>query len=183
MVWVRYRRCHGFSLVEFMLVVAVLAILVGLALPNMADTVSRQRGRGLVEKIRSELVHARTEAIKTNSPVFVSVTPGNTWCFAVSRGAGCGCAAACSSQEDSVSEENAGAYPGALVASVSFAGSLCGALECVRFEPTQGTARGSNGTVVIQTTGGASYKVIVASTGRARVCVVNGDSSAPWPAC
>jgi len=177
------RKTQGFSLVETLVAIVVLAVLVSVAVPSLAENIRRQRARGAVEGIRAAMQGARSEALKAGSGIFVSVIPGSSWCHAVSRGLGCGCSTPCTPSEDLLGKVDGSEFPTTTIVSASFAGSLCGATECVRFESRQGTAQGSNGTVLLGSATGAQYKIIVSTLGRVRVCVVSGDSSSLWPAC
>ena len=176
-------RSGGFSLVEALIVMLVLGILMAVAVPSLAETMGRQRGRGAVEGLRAAMQAAKGEAVKESSNFFVSVTTGSGWCYAVSRGQGCGCSTSCDPAGDLIQKVEGGEFPGTTVVSASFAGSLCGSTECARFEPTRGTAQGSNGTVVVESATGARYRVLLSTLGRVRVCVASGDSASPWPAC
>ncbi|MBL8446983.1 MAG: GspH/FimT family pseudopilin [Zoogloeaceae bacterium] len=163
--------------------ILVLAILVSLGVPFMQESIARQRGRGAVEGLRAALQWGRSEALKQNVPVYFSINPSQPWCAGLSRGLGCGCGVACPAPGALITETLGDQFPGVSVASATFAGSLCGSVECVRFEPQRGTAQGSNGTVVLESGVGARYRIIVAGLGRVRVCVEHGDAGAPWPPC
>jgi prepilin-type N-terminal cleavage/methylation domain-containing protein len=176
-------KAGGFSLVEALVAMLILGILMSLAVPSLSDTVSRQRARGSVEGVRAAMQGARSEAVKTGGAVFATFTPGGAWCAAISRGQACGCANPCTPDEDLVGEVDGSNFPATTIVSASFAGSLCGAIECVRFEPQRGAAFGSNGTVLLESATGARYKIIVSILGRVRVCVVSGDPSSQWPSC
>jgi type IV fimbrial biogenesis protein FimT len=65
--------CAGFTAVEMMVVVALVAILTMVAAPYMGDMVKRQRLRTASFDVFSSLTLARSEAIKRN--VNVTMTP------------------------------------------------------------------------------------------------------------
>lgn len=67
----------GFTLVELMIVVSVLAILVAAALPNYNDFVKNQRVKTASFELFSSLVLARSEALTRNSAVTVAPAGGN----------------------------------------------------------------------------------------------------------
>jgi type IV fimbrial biogenesis protein FimT len=174
----------GFSLVEALLVVLIVAVLAGLAVPGFADMAARQRLRGAADNLRGDLQFARSEAIKRRAYVFVVFSTGTQWCYAVTLDPTCGCATACASPDSLLRQiHSSEAAKGVELLTASFAGSYCGSQECVRFEAFHGNAMGSNGTATFRGADGSKYKVIVASIGRARVCRFAGDPAGFLPAC
>lgn len=67
--------CQGFTLVELMVVVALLAILATLATPSWLELLTRNRVRSAVNDFTSSLHLARSEAVRLNSAV--TVCPSN----------------------------------------------------------------------------------------------------------
>ncbi len=61
-------HAHGFSLLELMVVLTLVAILALLATPSMAEWMKNQRIRGTAEALLSGLQTAREEAIRRNRP-------------------------------------------------------------------------------------------------------------------
>jgi type IV fimbrial biogenesis protein FimT len=173
----------GASVIETMLVVAVVALLAAMAFPRAADMAARQRLRGAADNLRSDLVFARSEAIKRQGYVYVRFSPGSQWCYAVTLDPTCGCATACASPASLLRQTSSSEAAAGVAMTASFAGSFCGATECVRFEAFQGTAMGSNGTATFEAAEGSQYKVYVAPIGRARVCRYSGDSGGAAPEC
>ncbi len=68
----RRDRGRGFTLVELIVTVALLAIVVGLAAPSMRSFVVGQRIRALSYDLTSDLLLARSEALKRNAAVIVA---------------------------------------------------------------------------------------------------------------
>lgn len=179
-----HRWQTGFSVVEALVAVTILATLAMLAVPAMADLAARQRLRGAAENLRADLQFARSEAIKRGAHVFVAFTPGTAWCYAVTLDATCGCNAACASPDALLRQTlSSEAAAGVELQSASFAGTNCGAQECVRFDAFHGKALGSNGTVIFRGAEGSLYKVFVAPLGRPRVCRASGDGGGWQPTC
>jgi len=58
------QRYRGFTLIELMIVIAVIAILSVIAVPSFADALERNRIKGVAESVKAEFQYARTEAIK-----------------------------------------------------------------------------------------------------------------------
>lgn len=78
MIGMRYNFTHsnGFTLVETMVVVALLSILTALAIPSLQDAMDRYRASAVYDELRSTFVFARSEAIRTRSRVIIQRTAG-----------------------------------------------------------------------------------------------------------
>lgn len=66
---------HGFTLLELIITIALAAILLGLAVPNMRDFIQNNRMTGQTNEFVTALNIARSEALKRNHPV--SICPVN----------------------------------------------------------------------------------------------------------
>jgi type IV fimbrial biogenesis protein FimT len=77
------RPSKGFTMVELMMVVAILAIMSALAAPSMSKMIANQRLRSVATDLHLALVKARAEAIKRNADgvnTHVRVSPaGGSW--------------------------------------------------------------------------------------------------------
>jgi len=73
---------RGFNIIEVMVVVAVLAILIGLAVPNFAEWTQNQRIRVAADAMQNGFQIARAEAVRRNLPVQLVVGPGSGWTIA-----------------------------------------------------------------------------------------------------
>lgn len=67
---------RGFTLIETMIVVAIIGILLIMGLPSLGDYVANSRLRGTAEQIRDGLNTARMEGIRRNTTV--NFVPNNT---------------------------------------------------------------------------------------------------------
>ncbi|WP_324731793.1 GspH/FimT family pseudopilin [Pseudomonas paeninsulae] len=72
-------KCNGFTLMELMIGLVVLAILVGIAIPSYKGMVANQRVRATTTDLHSALVLARSEAIKRNRQVTLSPAATGGW--------------------------------------------------------------------------------------------------------
>ncbi len=73
-------REQGFTLVELMAVVAVLAVLLTIGAPTFVDTIKNSRMRAETYAIRATLANARSEAMARRMPVVVCETSNSTSC-------------------------------------------------------------------------------------------------------
>ncbi|MDP2016247.1 GspH/FimT family pseudopilin [Hydrogenophaga sp.] len=62
-------RSKGFTLIELMVVVAMLGVLAALAAPSFADMLRRMRVESMREELQASIANARVEAISRGRPV------------------------------------------------------------------------------------------------------------------
>jgi type IV fimbrial biogenesis protein FimT len=67
---------RGFTLIELMVGVSILAILASLALPNFAKLIADSQVRSTADQLRDSIVRVRQEALKRNVPVTLAVKDG-----------------------------------------------------------------------------------------------------------
>lgn len=75
-----YRAVHGFSLVEMIVVVAILAITAGIALPSYQNFALGSKLGSMANLMVSSAHLARSEAIKRNTAVTLCVSSNGTSC-------------------------------------------------------------------------------------------------------
>lgn len=68
---------RGFTLVEMMIVLVIMAILTALAGPSFRSLIEDQRAKAAASDIYMSLMRARSEAMKRNANVTVSPVSGN----------------------------------------------------------------------------------------------------------
>lgn len=69
-------RCAGFTIVEMMVTVAILAILVSIALPSFRNFIEDQRVKSVASELHASIILARSEALKRNVSITLAPRDG-----------------------------------------------------------------------------------------------------------
>ncbi|PHS73913.1 GspH/FimT family pseudopilin [Porticoccus sp.] len=82
----RFTKQSGFTLIELMISIVVLAVLLGLAAPSFVELVRNNRIQTSADQFFTSLILARSEALKRNQPVVMckstdgeNCTTANDW--------------------------------------------------------------------------------------------------------
>ena len=88
-----FSRNRGFTLVEVLMSIVLVAIGMALALPSFRDMVEKRQVTNGVEQLASFVNSAQGAAMKTNGEVWVSWTRmgANDWCIGANEEAACDC--------------------------------------------------------------------------------------------
>lgn len=70
---------RGFTAIELMVTISILAILLGIAAPSFASFTANQRLRAASFDLRTDLILARNEALKRNRSVTIRRREGTGW--------------------------------------------------------------------------------------------------------
>ncbi|MBL8439221.1 GspH/FimT family pseudopilin [Zoogloea sp.] len=157
-------RLGGFTLVEMLITVVVLAVLVALAVPNMQDALRKRRVIAAGEAIYGQVQFARSEAIKSSQNVSVVVTTASPWSVAVGGNA----------------TVTAGNYPGVSIAAAPATTLTFDGVRGLRSAPAVGAG---NETITL-TLGAYQLAVEVGVVGRVKLCTPAGATAVGrYPAC
>jgi type IV fimbrial biogenesis protein FimT len=177
----RAKWVFGFTLIELMVALGVLAVVMIAAAPSFADFIDKNRLRAAAEGAISLISNARAEAVKNDLDVSIAMTgSGADWCMGANAavvptgGNPAAAAASCNCTDSTaclVSGQRAaidvGAYPevlvGPLPAALTFDGNL-GAIVPL----------GTRSLTLTSPTGKYDVTVEVNALGQAHLCVPTG---------
>jgi type IV fimbrial biogenesis protein FimT len=152
-------KFSGFTALELMIVIAIIAILAALAVPSFRTALDKQRISRAAEAVLADLRWARAEAIKRNRPVRVTFTTGGSWSYTINI------VPALAVSDDILPKTvNGSDFPATTLSSANFAGDVA----YTTFDPTRGIAL-NDGTVTL-TSPNFSAGVTVSPLGRVHVC-------------
>jgi len=161
----------GFTLVELMIVVAIVGIVATIAVPSFQDTLERNRLKEAVESLKSDLMFAKTEAIKQSKNIRVTlIKSGTDWCYGINddnTACACGTSATANCGIKSVNGNQ-------------FKGISLGAATNTTFGFRRGTATNIG---PILSSANYEVKVIVSGRGRVRICNIAGINGLPGYNC
>lgn len=80
---------RGFTLLELLVTVAILAIVLTIGVPSMATAIEKRKIIAAAEQIYSELQLARSEAISRSESLFMNIVGGASWAVGVSNNGLC----------------------------------------------------------------------------------------------
>jgi type IV fimbrial biogenesis protein FimT len=72
-------RAAGFTIIEVLIVLAIIGVLVSLAAPSMRDMIAGTRVKGAASDVFGSMIFARSEAIKRNAAVEVIPADSSNW--------------------------------------------------------------------------------------------------------
>ncbi|WP_220814549.1 GspH/FimT family pseudopilin [Pseudomonas paralcaligenes] len=75
----RARNNRGFTLVELMVVISLLAIMAFIAVPNFTQLVRNNQVQAKAEELKTFLVMARTEAVNWRTTIDLDLAASDTW--------------------------------------------------------------------------------------------------------
>lgn len=189
----RYLKCNaGFTLVEMMVTIAVLAITLAIAVPSFQNFINKGRLVGAAEQVSADLKYARSEALQRNrltSISFKNIGTGTAWCYGIDddSSTACDCSAATSNCTVGGVEKkltNDG-FSGVSITSVNFIDNkVCIDPQRGVVSSGAGCASTSGGTATLTSTSGTLH-VVTSVLGRVKICTPTADdkNKLGYPRC
>lgn len=173
------RAPKGFTLVEVLVVVAILGILATLAAPSFTSFIDSYRVKRAADTLSAFLVNTKSEAIKQNATVrsvFKSSGGGATWCAGMTTASTCDCTLDTSCLINGADRRVRGSNFRGIVLTSPADGAM------FSFTPLRGTV--NSGNAQVQSAGGSQIRVVVTGTGRIRLCSPSGTGNiGGYPVC
>ena len=169
---------RGLTLIEICIVLAIVSILVGTAIPSFDQSHKKRLLDGTAAELATDLHYVRSEAVARNEGVRISfrnVAAGTCTMIHTGASADCQCSA------EGVAECSGGA---ALIKSQFYAtgrgASVVANVTSMRFDPLRGIVTPA-GRVTISTASGQSLQHVVNIMGRVRTCSPGGTVNGAKP--
>ena len=172
----RRLRQAGFTLVELMIVVALVAILLALAAPSFRETIARNRLEGVAGELSTDFQYARSEAVARNAQVGLFVGSNCYTVFAMGTTAATGCAALGTGA--AIKSVTSDTIPSSV--SLAFLSTAATQQAFIQFDPVRGMAADSagadwQGQVTVGTSvGNWQLRTAVTNAGRVKTCSPSG---------
>lgn len=162
------RAIVGITLIEAMVVVAIVAILAAIAAHAYQNAINNARVKSAAEAVYSQIQLARSESIKQNRNIFVTVKGSGTadWCIGMSDDTGCDC-----SEANSCSYGPAGSRVEHNIAGSSFTDIIVATTKAeLEFTSRSGATADGGNTITVTGSSGLNTEIRTSTLGRVRIC-------------
>lgn len=171
------KKNSGFTLIELMVAVMVLAIVMTFVVGSFGEMLERQHFQAAAENLYDNLLFARTESINRNTDVYITVKSGSGWCYGLDDTGSCDCSVANDCKVNNVTKViNGTDYHHIQMSGATFAQP---GDNYIVFNPRRGMPEDNSGilrtgAISFVTSGNDNLTVQVNPVGRIRVCTSTG---------
>ena len=167
-------KTSGFTLLELMIAIAILAIVTTVAIPAMQNAAEKRNTISAAEQLYSQLQLARSESVARTETLFMNISNGSDWAMGFSDDQNC----------DPTDNSPACTLPdldgaNAITHRVTFNDhnnvSLSSTSNQITFSPQRGTASSATITITSQGDYGYIMNVNVGVLGQISICSPNTD--------
>ncbi|MBM3114682.1 GspH/FimT family pseudopilin [Jeongeupia naejangsanensis] len=160
----------GFSLIELMIVIALIGIVLSIAAPSLSGLIQQKRLGGAAENLASDLQYARSEAIKRNASTYLIFQRNSgDWCYGISTNSACDCSTSPATSCDLKTIRSTD-YP-----NVSLAASVTDG-TVVAFDRVRGVPSAS---LNIDFGDSPALRTTITAIGRSKICSPDSDHLVP----
>jgi len=162
-------RQLGLTLIELLIVIAIVAVLVAFTVPAFTDLILTQRAKGSAEGLVAALQNTKAQAVKANESTSIVFKPAATgtvhtsWCYGMTDvgDVTCDCNATPSD-----------CAAGSVVAGDTYTDVTLefNATDLRTFEPVLGAANGTQGSAIFRAGNNKDLGVVVSTIGRINIC-------------
>lgn len=178
----------GFTLIELMLTIVILAVLLAIAVPSFTNIAGKNRLKSAAERLSTEIDFARTQAIAQNRTARVHFATGASWCLGVddqydmsTSTSVCDCASSPAECTIDGREQvvTASDFDQIEIASTTFPDTD------FEFDSTRGILENSadTGRLTFQNEDGKQVALRVNPLGRPSICTPSGGNVPEYPSC
>lgn len=176
---------QGFTLIELMITIAIIAIVLSIAVPSFNDFFEKNRLKRAAEAVYGLVANAKSESTIRDVDMLVTIN-ANAWCVGYAAAANCNCTLSSPSAAGACAVPVAGILASDKVLKVINGSDFSDVTlatnygASVAFNRLRGTAPGGTLNFV---SGNWMLDLVISNEGRVRLCAPAGATAMGYPSC